>query len=197
MGKLPPVPHVAELSATRAGQFHHRPELVVRDLDNERLKRLERRVALLVEDDARLADGELVALAPHRLDEDGEMEQAATGDGKIIGARDLFDAQGDVPLELLHEPVAQMPGGEVLAGAARQRRAVDAEDHVERRFVDGEALERAGIGRIADRVADLDVLHPADGADVTGGGLLGIDLPQLVEELQPANLRRHERPLRR
>ena len=83
----------------------------------------------------RLADRELEALAAHGLDEYGEVQDAAAGDGKLLGADDGFDAQRDVLLQFLHQPLAEVAAGEILALLAGQGRGVDAEGHLQRRLI--------------------------------------------------------------
>ena len=63
----------------------------------------------LSRDDVRLADRQFVTLAAHRFDQHAQVQQPAAGDGKTFGPFDRLDAQGDVPLQLAHQPVAQVP----------------------------------------------------------------------------------------
>ena len=113
--------HLRHLPAAAADQLHHRPQLV----------RAARRPpaisngssvmpSSLAGDDARLADRQLVAFAAHGLDQHRQVQQAAAGDGERIGAFDGLDPQGDVLFQLLHQPLAQVPAGDVLAFAAGQ-----------------------------------------------------------------------------
>ena len=61
-----------------------------------------------------------------------------------------------------------------LPVAARQRRGVDAEGHPERRLVDREPRQRAGVGRVGDRVADGDLGQAGHRDDVARAGLLDL-----------------------
>ena len=69
------------------------------DFDHQRLERLFDHAVVLVQDHLRLADRKLVAFAAHGLDEHGEVQDAAAGDGELLGAGDRLDAQGDVLLQ--------------------------------------------------------------------------------------------------
>ena len=56
------------------------------DVDGDALHRLVALAVDLLHDDVRLADGELEPLAPHRLDQDGELQLAAAVDLPGVGA---------------------------------------------------------------------------------------------------------------
>ena len=53
-------------------------------------------------------DLELVALAAHRLDQDRQVQLAASAHEEDVGAVGLLDAQRDVGLELAPEPRAKL-----------------------------------------------------------------------------------------
>ena len=74
----------------------------------------------LARHDLRLADRELEALAPHRLDEHGELELAAALHLPGVGALGVEHAHGDVADELLLEPVAHLARGQLRARTARR-----------------------------------------------------------------------------
>ena len=60
-------------------------------------------------------DGELVALAPQVLDENGEVQLAAAGDAQHIGLPGILDPQRHVALQLTVEPLAQLAAGDEFA----------------------------------------------------------------------------------
>ena len=60
-----------------AERLHHRALVLVLDVGGDELDRLEALAVLLVEDDARLRDRQLVALAAHVLEQDGQVQLAA------------------------------------------------------------------------------------------------------------------------
>ena len=67
--------------------------MLVVDVDDGFLDRLQLlAVGAVAEDDARLADGELEALAAHRLDQDAELQLAAAGDLEGVLVVALGDA---------------------------------------------------------------------------------------------------------
>ena len=143
-----------------------------------------------MEDDLRLADGDLVALAAHGFDEHGEVEDAAAGDGEQLRAGDRLGAQGDVLLQFPLKPLAEVPAGEVSPFLSGQRRGVHAEGHLQRRLVDDQARQRPGRLRIADRVADFHVFQSHQGDDVAGGAHLDVDAAEVLEDLDGDDPRR-------
>ena len=75
----------------------------------------------LAGDDLGLADGELEALASHRLDEHRELELAAALHLPRVGPLGRADAQRHVADELGVEPALHQPGGELVALRAGER----------------------------------------------------------------------------
>ncbi len=73
------------------------------------------------------ADGELVTFPPHHLDEDGQLELAASRDFEGLGGSGVFHPDGDVAQGLFVEALLDLAGGQVLAFEAGERRIVDAE----------------------------------------------------------------------
>ena len=63
---------------------------------------------------------------------------------------------------------------EVLAVLAGQRRGVDGEGHAQHRLVDREALERLGVGRVGEGVADLDLGEARHDEEVAGDALVDL-----------------------
>ena len=86
--------HLGHLAPAGADQLHHRADVAVRHVDDEELVRLVLDAVDLLDDDLGLADGQLVALAAHGLDQDREVQQAP--------ARDL---------ERVARPRSARPGG--------------------------------------------------------------------------------------
>ena len=102
------------------------PGIFFRHVDDDVLDRFPLLAVAFGDDDLRLADGELVAFAAHRLDEDREVQLAAAADLERVGAVGLLDAQRDVRFELAHQPLANLARREILALASGERRVVDA-----------------------------------------------------------------------
>ena len=166
----PQLEHRALAGRQRLG---HRAHVLVGHVDDAFLDRLVALAVDLAGDDLRLAHLQLVALAPHRLDQHGELELAPAGDLEHVGLAGVVDLDGDVAQHLAGQAVAEVAAGDVLADLAGQRRRVDAERHAQHGLVDGEAGERVGVGRVGERVADLDLGEAGQHEQVAGDDLLG------------------------
>src|SRR5207249_3844737 len=105
-----------ELAAPLADRRDHCPGELLAAVDHQLFKRLEHRSVLaLPEDHLWPAQGELEALAAHRLGEDREGELAAAQDQERVGVGCPLHAQSYVPLQLFLEPLEKMPAGHVLS----------------------------------------------------------------------------------
>ena len=120
------------------------------------------------------ADLELVALPAHGLDEHGELQLAAAGHLEHVGRVGVLQADRHVAEHLAVEALPQVAAGEELARLAGQGRRVDAEGHRQHGLVDGEAGQRLGVGRVGERVADLDLGEPGDDEQVAGDQLVDL-----------------------
>src|SRR3989442_3349491 len=67
------VDHLGHGAPARPDLLGHRPDVLLRDVDDQVLHRLERLPVLRARDDLRLAHLRLEALAPHHLDEDRQL----------------------------------------------------------------------------------------------------------------------------
>jgi hypothetical protein len=115
---------------------------------------------------------ELVALAPHRFDEDRQVQLATTRDPEFLGFLGLLDAQGDVVLGLAQEAIADLARGQEAAAAhvllARERGVVHLEGHADGGLVDAQHRQLLGrVGR-AQGLGDAQALDPGDADDVAG-----------------------------
>ena len=172
-----------DLGAALAEQFQRRPHPAERRVEHEPLEGFARHAVDLLLDDLRLAHGQFEALAAHVLDEDAQVQQAAARDVEFVARVAHGHLQRHVLLELLLQAIPDLAAGDVLPLAAAERTVVDAEDHVQRGFVDLHALHRQRLVMQADRVADLDVGDALDRAEVTGFHELGGLAAQALEAL--------------
>ena len=127
----------------------------------------------LARDHLRLADGELEALAAHRLHEYGELKLAAALHLPGVAAVAVHHADRDVAHQLALEPVLHHARGEPGARLARERRGVDPDRHAEGRLVDRDQRKRPRVLGVGDRLADRDLRDAGDGDDLAGAGLVG------------------------
>src|SRR5436190_7069018 len=186
--------HVLERSAAAAGELDHGAELFLRDLDLELLVRLLRLAVDFLQDHLRPRDLELVTLAPHRLDEDREVQLAAAAHHERVGRVAVGDAERDIALELGVETLAKLAARDELSFAARERAVVDAERHAKGRLLDTDRWKWPRVGRVRDGVADPR-LDARDGDDVPGGGFVDLLAREAVEGEELRDLGRREVPL--
>ena len=114
-------------AAARASRSRRRGIPRARRSPAPRTARAARRSTPVASDHARTRHLELVALAPHRLHEDREMQLAAARHRPRVRRVGVLDAQRDVALELLVQPLAQLPRRDELPFLAGERRVVDEE----------------------------------------------------------------------
>lgn len=112
------------------------------------------------------------------------MQLAAAAHLKGVGAGSLVHPQAYVGLQLLEQTGAQVTAGDVLAFPARKGAVVDGEGHGHGRLGDGNKGQRLYLFRVADRIADGDVLQTAHGYDVAHGSALRRQTLQAVEGVQ-------------
>ena len=97
------------------------------------------------------------------------MEDAtAVDDPAICGLRRL-DAQGEVLIQLLHQAVVDVAGGDELPFAPIEGRVVDGEEHAHRRLIDSDGLERFGRSYVRERLTDLKAFDTDQRTDVARG----------------------------
>ncbi len=167
--------HVLHFGAALGELLHHDAGIVLIDVDDDFLDRLELLARRLIgaEHHARPPDGELEALAPHRLDQNAELQFAAPGHFESIGLVSRGrDAQGDIAFRLAQEALADDAALHLVAFLAGERPVIDAEGHGQGRRVD----RLGGIGSLtagsADRVGDGRVGQAGNGDDVAGLDLI-------------------------
>jgi hypothetical protein len=161
--------HVQELAAACAERFHDRALVPVLQVDGELLEGLAALAVALLQHHARPGHCKFIAFAPHVLEQDGEMQLAATKDRKHVGIRGVLDPERHVGQQLAREPLAQVAAGDVLPVAPGQRRSIDLELHRQRRLIDRD--QRQGLRSVdrGQRRPDGKIVDPGDQHDVAGG----------------------------
>ena len=118
--------------------------------------------------DLGLADHQFVAFAPHGLDQNRQLQLAASHDATGFGTARFLNSKGDIRQQLFFQTLAQIARCDVRAFAAGERRCVDRENHRDRRLIDLNVRQRLRRFRIRDGLADVYSLNPGNRENVAG-----------------------------
>ena len=142
------------------------------DVDHHLFDRLQALARLIVgaEHDARPGDAEFEALPAHGLDQDGELEFAATLHDVAVGQRRIGDPQRHIAFGFLVEAVANDAARHLIALGAGERAVVDDERHRQGRRVDRLGVKGLRHFRHAERIGDVELGQAGDRHDVAGFG---------------------------
>ena len=128
-------------------RVHDAALVLLLDVDVEELIGLEGLAVDVLQDYLRTGYGELIALAAHLLDEDGEVQLAASRYGELVGVNCSLDTERHVVAALVLQALPDVAGGYELALAAGERGGVDLEGHGYGRLVDDEGRQGLGLPR--------------------------------------------------
>ncbi len=182
------VDHLLEPALAQGQQLGQDADVVLGHVDREALDRLVELAVDLPGDDLGLADGQLVTLAAHDLDEHRELELAAALDLPGVRPLGLLDAQRHVAHELGVEPVGDLARGQLVAVLAGQRRRVDPDRDAQRRLVDAGDRQRARVVGVGQRLADRHLGDAGHGDDVARPGLGRLDPVERLGHVELADL---------
>src|ERR671917_584159 len=101
-------PWLSAVPPSEATSGAERADELLGGVDHQLLDRLVHLAVDLAGDDLRPRDLELVPLAAHRLDQDREVQLAATGDGEDVRLAGRLDAQREIRLQLALEPLLEL-----------------------------------------------------------------------------------------
>ena len=105
-----------------------------RRINNNFFKWFELHALLFTSDNVRLGDLELVTLATHILEQDGDVELTAAGHTEHFCTPEI-DLETDIDLKLFLKAVANLAAGDVLPFFPRKGRIIDKEIKRNSRFV--------------------------------------------------------------
>ena len=124
---------------------------------------------IVLREDLGLAHHQLVALAPHHLDQDGQLQFAAAHHLERVGTARLLHPDRDVGQQFLVQPVAQIARRHVLSLRGPTNGEVLMVNVMamvgSSIWMCGSGLRSLGAGH---RLADGDAFHAGDGQNVAG-----------------------------
>src|SRR5699024_10559625 len=168
------VVHGLHAALARCHQLGDVAQVLLWSVDGEVFVGLHELTILGAGHDLWLTDGELEALATHRLNEDGQCHLTTALDLPGVGAFGRQHAEGDVTDQLLIEAGLHHAGRELIATTtASHRGGIHADRHGDRGLIHGDARQRIRVLRVGEGIADHDVVDARDRGDVTGDDLLG------------------------
>ena len=143
---------------------------------------------------ARLGDGEFVALTAHVFNQDRQMQFAASADLERIRAVSVADAQRNVRLQFAHQARAQVTARDISALTAREGGIVDLERHRDGRLADFDERQTLDALRRADGVTDGQIRRAGQRHDVAHADFFRVHTLQavvLIQVAQTPRLARH------
>ena len=167
--------HLLETRLARGERGLHLADEVGRDVDRDPFVRLLRLPVHRAQDHLRPAHLELEPLAPHLLDQDGQLKLAAATDLERVCGLGRVDLDRDVAEHLAVESGLDLAARHIAAVLAGERRGVHAQGHAQRRRVDVQAWQRPRVSGVGDGVADRDLGDTRQRHDVAGAGLGHVD----------------------
>ncbi len=132
---------------------------------------------------------ELEAFPAHHLDQDGELQLAASEHLHLLGGVGRLDPNRHVAEQLALEPILDLTRGHILAFAPGHRGGIDAEDHRHRGLVDGDGRQRQAVLDVGDRLTDSDVFDTRQADDIARRRVRDVDSAQALEREQLRDLR--------
>ena len=124
---------------------------------------------------------QLVALTTHCLDQDRQLQLAATSNLDDVRRIGRSQANRDVAEDFFVETLLEVARGQVLPVLAGSRRRVDPERHRQNGLVDLEAVKCNRSQGIRQRVADLDLRKTSHNEQLAGDQLVDVDPLQTVD----------------
>src|SRR6266446_1012903 len=121
-------------------------------------------------------DHYFVALAPHLLDQDGDLHIAASMDFKCPRRFRVVELKRNVPTGFPDEPIANMSRRHKFPVATGKRRIVYQNAHSNRRRIDIDKLKRGALFSVGQCFTDISVFKSGQAHDFASARFLGFDL---------------------
>ena len=164
--------HFHHFATADADQFNHLSRSAVWNIDRKCFDRFAVLTVDLFADHMRLGDGEFIAFAPHGLNKDGDVQNAASADFESVA--EFFHTQGNVAFRFFEKTLADVTAADEFAFLAEERGVVDAEHHGDGGFVDRDRRHGFRCGGVGNRVADVETFNADDRAEVAAVDMIGL-----------------------
>ena len=122
--------------------------------------------------DFRTSQHELIAFAPHLLGKNRELKLTSSPQANRVGGLGPLGLQGNIRPELALHAFPQNAGCQPVAIFPGEGTAVHQQVDGDRRLFNLHSRKRLRVGRIDNRVANLQLLDARDNRDIAGGSLL-------------------------
>src|SRR5664280_2827789 len=160
------VEHLLHGPAPFAQHVDNRSLVLLRNVEDEGLIRLEDLAAPLLGDDLWHRDLKLIAFAAHLFDEDRQLEFASSCNGEPIGQITPLNGDGNVGAQLFLDTLTQLVGGHELALRTPKWTVVDHEHHRHCRRLDCQHVQLHRTLRVSDRIPDRDGRYSCEREDL-------------------------------
>ena len=187
--------HLLQPALAEREQLRDDTDELLRNVDCDTLDRFEPFAVDLLRQHLRLADRQLETLAAHQLDEDCELQLAASLYFPCIGARGRQHAQRNIAYELRIETLLHLARGQPRPLGAGERARVDPDRHRQARFVDRRHGQRPRIVGIGDRLTDRHLGQAGERDDLSGPRLVGGNAVECLGDVQLGHACRLDRPV--
>src|SRR5205814_2740666 len=169
--------HLHDVAFARSERLQNVAQIFVRKIDIKIFERL-KQLALFVpmKNDLGSRDHHFVALAPHLLDQDGDLHLTASMDFKCPRRLGVVELKRNVTAGLPDEPIANMSRRHKFSVASGKRRIVYQNAHSNRRRIDIDKLKRGGLFSIGQCFTDISVFKSGQAYDFASARLLSFDL---------------------
>src|SRR5450759_183811 len=180
------VEHLLHGPAPFTQHVDDRSLVLLGNVQDEGLIRLEDLAALLLGDDLWHRNLKLIAFAAYLFNEDRQLEFASSRNGEPVGQIAPLNGDGNVSTQLFLDTLTQLAGGHELALRTSKWTVVDHEHHRDCRRFDCQHVQLHRTFRIGDRVSDRDSRYSCEREDLArlhAGDLLAFQ-PLEDEELE-------------
>src|SRR5882724_1036340 len=169
--------HLHDLAFARSERLQNVAQIFVWKVDIKVLERLKQLAVFVpMKNDLGSRDHHFVALAPHLLDQDGDLHSAASMNVKCPRRLRVVELKRNVTARFPDEPIANMSRRHKFPVASGKRRIVYQNAHSNRRRIDIDKLKRGALFSVGQRFTDISVFKSGQAHDFASVGLLGFDL---------------------